>query len=171
MGDSLSGKGLFLSPQLAISPASATTLLSPILFPLILLLEKRQEKLKGYFEVLEISICISSCCRPPYMLPPPHGSGQELGKHKAGMGFPSGRGKAGRQHWKALLVDHKDHTRSLSAAPAMAKALLSQGGRRAGTARHVRTAGERPHLSDAGICSLLIGQQLPAPARVRDALK
>lgn len=45
------------------------------------------------------------------------------------MGFPSGKGKAGRQHWKALVVDHKDHTHSLSAAPMMATALPSEGRR------------------------------------------
>jgi len=141
-------KGLFLIPRLAISPASKTTLV-PIPFPLTLRLMKRQEKLRKYFEILEISIC-----QPPLTCPPPHGGGRELRKHTAGMDFPSGRGKAGRQQWKALVVDHEDHARSLGAGSAMVKAQPSEGGRRTGTIRHIRAAGERPHLDDAGCCSL-----------------
>lgn len=59
-------------------------------------------------------------------------------KCKAGRGFPSDGGQ-GRQ---VRLVDHKDHTHSLSTAPVMVKAVLSQRERRADTARYVRTARE-----------------------------
>lgn len=110
-----------------------TTFLASIPFPPIPPLEKKQ-KLKGYFEVLDISIFTPSCRQLLLKLSPPHGSGQVQGRD----GIPIWQGRG----WQALLVDHKDHTQSLGTAPVMVRAVLSQRERRADTAKYVRTAGE-----------------------------
>lgn len=74
----LSRKVFLCPPQPSISLVSLTTFLASVPFHPIPLLEKKQ-KLKGYFEVPDTSIC-TSCCQLLHMLSPPHGSGQVQGR-------------------------------------------------------------------------------------------
>lgn len=162
MGDSPSRKVVFSAPSLPfLQPLQLLSSLPP-LFLLFASLRKRRRSSRGTGDqYLYISLLSTPSHAPTLAVAKSWASTRQgWASHLAGP----------RQHWKVLLVDHKDHARSPGAAPAMEKALLRPGGRRTGTAGHRRTAGEPPRLGDAGFCSLLIGQQLPAPARVREML-
>lgn len=89
-------------------------------------------------------------------------------KCKAGMGFPPGRGRAGQAG--PPCGPQRPHTAWLLQLwwwkPYWAR---EKGGQIQPNKSGL--LGKQPCLSDAGFCSLLIGHQLPAPSRVRDALK
>lgn len=117
------------SPTLRPPCASVTTPLSPNLSSLIPLSEKRQKKLKGYFEVPQTSICPSYRCQTPQHAPTPlrqwptAGQAQGQDRHPMWQGqgrqVAAGRARCGPQH----------HVHSLGAAPAAVMALPSKGGR------------------------------------------
>lgn len=103
--------------------------LAPNLSSVTPLSEKRQKKLKEYFEVSQTSICPSYRCQAPQRAPTPlrqwPTAGQAQGQDKQPMWqgqsrqVAAGGARCGPQH----------HVHSLGAAPAAVMALLSKGGR------------------------------------------